>query len=593
MYLKYIRNFCIIAHIDHGKSTLAYQLLKYTNNIKKNKELLDNMELEKEKGITIKNHIIQFNYKYKNNIYKLNLIDTPGHSDFSYEVYKSILSCEGAILLIDISKNIQAQTIYNFKLAFKNKIKIIPVLNKIDLNIDYSNVKFKLKKLIKCNEKDILYISAKKGIGIKKLINNIINKIPSPSGNSNLPLQALIIDSIYDNYKGILIYIRIFNGIIKNKDKLKLLSNNKIIIVNNLNNIYNNKEIDFLYAGDVGYFLYKSKKIDDIIIGDTLVHHFDKLTKQVVKINYIQPNFFISIFPILSKEYLNLKEAIKKLKLNDYSFTFTKDFSNTLGYGFRCGFLGILHFEIIKERIHREYKINIITTIPNVMYKIVLKNKKKKLINNPLEIPNKNDILYIMEPYVKLIILTFNKYIGSIITYCIKKRGILINQKYILLFNQVELIFKIPMNEIIYDLNNKLKIITKGYNTFNYKFLGYFKSNIIKVDIYINYIKIDGFSFFTHINTAYDKSKKLCYKLKTLIPRKQFIIPIQAYIDNKIIVRETINSYRKDVTSKCYGGDITRKKKLLNKQKIGKKKMKKIGKVDLPQSIFFSLINIE
>ncbi|MDH3005110.1 MAG: translation elongation factor 4, partial [Candidatus Shikimatogenerans sp. JK-2022] len=520
MDLKYIRNFCIIAHIDHGKSTLAYQLLKYTNTLENNKNLLDNMELEIEKGITIKNHIIQINYKFKNNIYKLNLIDTPGHADFTYEVYKSILACEGAILLIDISKNIQAQTISNLEIANKKKIKIIPVLNKIDLNIDYNNVKKNVKKLINCKDKDILCISAKKGIGINKLIKNIINKIPSPIGNINKPLQALIIDSFYDNYKGIIIYFRIFNGIIKNQQNLKLLSNNKIIRVNNLSTLKNNIKKK-IYAGDVGYLLYKSKNIDDVIIGDTLVNINDKITSSIVKINKIKSNIFISIYPIESSEYINLKKSIKKLKLNDYSFTYTKDFSNTFGFGFRCGFLGILHFEIIKERIYREYKINIITTIPNVEYKIILKNKNIKFINNPLKLPNKNEIFYIMEPYVKLIIFTFSKYIGDIITFCIKKRGILIYQKYILQ-EKVKLIFKIPLNEIIYDFNNKLKILTKGFNTINYNFIGYIKSKIIKVDIYINHIMIDGFSFFTHIDYAYIKSKKICKKLKKF-SKKPFV----------------------------------------------------------------------
>ncbi|MDH3004467.1 MAG: translation elongation factor 4 [Candidatus Shikimatogenerans sp. JK-2022] len=594
MNLKYIRNFCIIAHIDHGKSTLAKQLLKFTNSINENEKLLDNMDLEIEKGITIKNHIIQINYKYKKKNYKLNLIDTPGHVDFNYEVYKSILACEGSILLIDISKNIQAQTITNFKLAFKNNIKIIPVLNKIDLNLEYNNLKLNIKKLIKCNLNDIICISAKKGIGIKKLIKEIIKKIPYPKGDINKSLQALIIDSIYDNYKGIYIFFRIFNGIIKNKDKLKLLSNNKIILVNNLNIIKNNKNVNKIYAGDVGCFLYKSKKVDDIIIGDTLVYYNDIKTKKIVKINNIQSNIFISIFPIINKDYIELEKSIKKLKLNDYSFTYNKDFSNTFGYGFRCGFLGLLHFEIIKERIIREYKINIITTIPNVKYKIFLKNKKILYLDNPLKLPNKNEIIKIKEPYVKIIIFTYNKYIGKIITYCIQKRGKLINQIYKKNIDfDVKLIFNIPFNEIIYDFNNKINILTKGYNKINYNFIGYFKSNIIKIDISINNIKIDGFSFLTHIDSAYKKSKNICKKLKNLIPKKQFIIPIQAYIDNKIIVRETINSFRKDVTSKCYGGDITRKMKLLNKQKIGKKKMRKVGKIDLPQNLFFSLINIE
>lgn len=593
--MKYIRNFCIIAHIDHGKSTLAYQLLKYTKTIKNNNKnkLLDNMDLEIEKGITIKNHIVQIKYKYKNNIYTLNLIDTPGHADFSYEVYKSILACEGAILLIDISKNIQAQTISSLKFALKKKITIIPVLNKIDLNIDYYNVKEDVKNLIKCKNKDILHISAKKGIGIKKLIKCIIEKIPCPKGNINLPLQALIIDSSYDDYKGLIIYFRIFNGIIKNNDKIKFLSNKNVIQVDKLSGLKNNNIKKKIYAGNVGYFLYKTKNIDDIIIGDTIVTSNDIKTKKIVNLNYIKPTIYIGIYPIDNNDYKYLKKAIKKLKLNDYSFTYYKDFSNSFGFGFRCGFLGILHFEIIKERIFREYKIRIITTIPNVEYKVFLKKKNKQIIvNNPLYLPKKNDILYIKEPYVKVVILTYSKYIGKIISFCIKKRGILKNQEYLSL-SKIKFHFDIPFCEIIYDFNNKLKTITKGFISMSYNIIGYVKSNIVKVDIYINNVIVDGFSFLSHINSAFIKGKNICKKLKKLIPKKQFEIPIQAYIYNKIVARETISSFRKDVTSKCYGGDISRKIKLLKKQKEGKKKMRKIGKVDLPQSVFFSLINIE
>ncbi|WGH25659.1 MAG: translation elongation factor 4 [Candidatus Shikimatogenerans bostrichidophilus] len=591
--MKYIRNFCIIAHIDHGKSTLAYQLLKYTKTIKNKNKLLDNMDLEKEKGITIKNHIVQIKYKYKKNIYTLNLIDTPGHADFSYEVYKSILACEGAILLIDISKNIQSQTISNLNFALEKKIYIIPVLNKIDLNIDYYNVKKDVKNLIKCNDKDILHISAKKGIGIKKLIKYIIEKIPCPKGNINLPLQALIIDSFYDDYKGVIIYFRIFNGIIKNNDKIKLLSNKKIIKVDKLGSLQKKiKTNNKIYAGNVGFFLYKTKNIDNIIIGDTIVYNNDIKTKKIVKLNNIKPIFYIGIYPIDNNDYNNLKIAIKKLKLNDFSFTYYKDFSNSFGFGFRCGFLGILHFEIIKERIFREYKIIIITTIPNVNYKIILKNKKKIIINNPLKFPNINDIFYIKEPYVKINILTNSQYIGKIISFCINKRGFFKNQEYISL-SKIKLKFDIPYSEIIYDFNNKLKTITKGFTSINYNFIGYKKSNIVKVDIYINNVIVDGFSFLSHITNAFIKGKNICKKLKNLIPKKQFEIPIQAYIYNKIVARETISSFRKDVTSKCYGGDISRKIKLLKKQKEGKKKMRKIGKVDLPQKIFLSLINIE
>ncbi|MDH3003792.1 MAG: translation elongation factor 4 [Candidatus Shikimatogenerans sp. JK-2022] len=588
---KLIRNFCIIAHIDHGKSTLAKKLLKYNNiKINKKKKLLDNMDLEIEKGITIKNHIVQINYKYKKKIYFLNLIDTPGHSDFSYEVYKSILACEGALLLIDISKSIQAQTITNLNFALKKKKYIIPILNKIDLKINYKNVKKDVKKLLNCNFNDILEISAKNEIGINNLLKTIIKKIPYPNGNINLPLKALIIDSLYDNFKGIKIYFRIFEGIIKLNDKIKLLANKKILKIEELG--YINKKKKKIKAGNVGYFISKTKNIEDIIIGDTIVSINNFNVNAIIKIkDYIKPMIFIGFYPLNNNNYKNLEIAIKKLKLNDYSFTYIKDFSNYFGFGFRCGFLGILHFEIIKERIIREYNIKLITTIPNIEYKIYLKNKKIKIINNPLKLPNKNNILYIKEPYVKIKIFSYSIYIGKIISFCIKKRGILINQKYISI-NKIELNFIIPFNEIIYDFNSNLKSITKGYVNMNYLFFKYKKSNIVKIDIYINNKIIDGFSFFSHINEAFKKSKIICKKLKELIIKKQFNISIQAYMNNKIIVRETILSLKKNVTSKCYGGDITRKKKLLNKQKIGKKKMNKIGKIDLPNNIFLSLLKI-
>lgn len=591
MNLKFIRNFCIIAHIDHGKSTLAKQLLNYTKN-KNKKNIIDNMELEKEKGITIKNHIIQINYLYKKKKYLLNLIDTPGHADFTYEVYKSILACEGAILLIDISKNIQSQTLLNFQYTFKKKIKIIPVLNKIDLNIKYKNVVKDVQQLLKCEKKDILHISAKKGIGIEKVIKNIIKKIPSPLGKVELPLQALIIDSYYNNYKGLFLYFRIFNGFIKKKDKIKLLSNNCIIRVDELGFINSTKKKQIINAGNVGFLLYKTKKIENIKIGDILVNIQDNKTKKILNFKKIKPNIFLSIYPLDNNEYKKLEKSIKKLKLNDYSFTYFKEFSKTLGLGFRCGFLGILHFEIIKERIQREYNINIITTLPNVLYEIILKNKKKIIINNPSELPKKNEILEIKEPYVKIKIISNCEFLGKILNFCIKKRGKLKFQEYINK-KQIKLIFEIPYNEIIEDFNNKIKIITKGFNDINYDFIGFKHSNIVKVDIFINKIMVEGFSFLSNIEKAIIKSKKICKKLKLLIPKKQFNIIIQASISNKIIVREDISSYRKDVTNKCYGGDITRKKKLLNKQKIGKKKMRRIGKVDLPQSIFFELLNLE
>ncbi|WGH26554.1 MAG: translation elongation factor 4 [Candidatus Shikimatogenerans bostrichidophilus] len=590
MKIEYIRNFCIIAHIDHGKSTLASKLLEYTNTSNK-KKLLDNMDLEIEKGITIKNHIIQFKYKFKKKIYLLNLIDTPGHADFSYEVYKSIIACEGALLLIDISKNIQSQTISNLNFALKKKKFIIPVLNKIDLNIDYNNVKNDVKKLLKCNEKDILHISAKNGIGINNLIKFIIKKIPSPKGNKKLPLKALIIDSYYDNFKGIKVFFRIFDGSLKKNDKIKFLSNKKIIKIDELNTLNYDNNKKKIYAGNVGFFIYKTKNLDFLKIGDTIVSSTDIKSKKIIKFNFLNQMVFVGIYPIHNKDYKNLENSIKKLKLNDYSFTFYKDFSNTFGFGFRCGFLGILHFEIIKERILREYKIKIITTIPNVEYKIYLKNNKKIKINNPLNLPKKNEISYIEEPYVEIIILTYSKYIGKILSFCFKKRGILKDQIYLSL-SKIKLKFNIPFCEIIFDFFNKLKSLTKGFTFLKYKFIGFKKSNIVKVDIYINNIIIDSFSFLSHFDNAFKKAKKICKNLKKLIPKKQFKIPIQALIYNKIVVRENIQPFRKDVISKCYGGDRSRKMKLLNKQKKGKKKMNKIGKIDLPKNIFLSLINI-
>lgn len=592
-----IRNFCIIAHIDHGKTTLANSLLELTKNIKKNvneSRFFDDMDIERERGITIKSHPIQMEYLYKGCKYILNLIDTPGHVDFSYEVYRSIYACEGAILVIDATKGIQSQTISNVQLALSNNLKIIPVINKIDLNVDLNNIIEDIIELIKCKKNNIILVSAKKNIGINKILDSIILNIPPPLGDIEKPLQALIFDSIYNSFRGVEIFFKIKNGKIYKGQKLKFMLSNKYcnadeIGILNLNKIP--KEI--MYAGEVGYLISGVKNIFKIKIGDTLTSVKNPSLNLIKSFKKTKPMVFAGIYPINSIDYDELKKSIEKLKLNDSSLVFKTETSSALGYGFRCGFLGMLHMEIFQERLEREYGISVITTIPSVPYNIFLKKNPKKsiLIDNPSDYLDNMILDRIEEPYVEACISTTIDYIGPIISLCMKKRGVVKNQNY-LNNKKVELIFEFPLTETVFDFYNNLKIVSKGYASFDYKYIEYRPSKLVKVNIFINDKIVDALSFIVHISNSFYTAKNVCKKLSKLIPKKQFEIKIQAIIKNKIIARETIKSFRKNVISKCYGGDISRKKKLLEKQKHGKKKMRHIGNVEIPQSAFIDVLKL-
>ncbi|WP_317167301.1 translation elongation factor 4 [Blattabacterium cuenoti] len=594
--MHYIRNFCIIAHIDHGKSTLADRLLELTNTVKKSiNQLLDDMELERERGITIKSHAVQMNYKYKNDIYTLNLIDTPGHVDFSYEVSRSISSCEGALLVIDCTKSIQSQTVSNLSLALNNNLVIIPVLNKIDLcdSINYNYVLEEIMDLLKCKKSDIIIVSAKTGIGVKKILDEIVNKIPPPKGDINAPLQAIIFDSKYNPFKGIEIFFRIKNGYIKKGQKLQFFSTGKTFFANEIGNLKLKKiPKNKISTGDVGYIISGIKNSSEVIVGDTIIEFNCSIIKKIKKLEKSKPMVFSSIYPIDSSRYEELHKSMDKLKLNDASIYFTPVSSPSLGFGFHCGFLGMLHMEIIKDRLEREFDISIIVTIPNVSYKVHTKENKILMVSNPSNFPDFGKVKKVEEPYVIVSILTEKNYIGNIISLCIKKRGIMIDQKYFS-YKKVQILFEIPLSEIILDFYDKLKTVTKGYATFDYNFIGYRQSNLEKIVILINNEKIESLSILSHKERSQLLAKKICKKLSSLIPKHQFNIPIQASISGKIVARENIKSLRKNVIDKCYGGDVSRKKKLLYKQKKGKKKMRKLGKVEIPSSTFINFLKIK
>lgn len=590
--MTFIRNFCIIAHIDHGKSTLAQRLIEYTKTERsKTHKIIDSME--RERGITIKSHTIQMNYNYLNQSYVLNLIDTPGHVDFSYEVSRYIYACEGALLVVDATQGIQAQTISNFDLARKKKLTIIPIINKIDLpNSNIEKVIEDLVNLTGCNKNNIILTSAKLGIGIDKIIEFIITKISPPNGNKNLPLQALILDSVYNPYQGVELYIKVINGVIKKGQKIKMMSTGQICCAEEIGIIKLIKvSTKLIETGNVGYVIAGVKKRFNIKVGDTITTVDNPANTSIKGFEKVKPMVFAGIYPVSTIDYGNLKKAIDKLQLNDSSLIYSLESSKSLGFGFRCGFLGMLHMEIIKERLEREYNMNIIITVPNVSYKIYTSNNTSDgiLVNNPSEIYN--NYVKIEEPYIQAIIITLSDTLGSIIDLCIEKRGILKKQLY-LTNNRVELFFEMPFSEVIFDFYSHLKTLSKGYASFDYKILDYRPSDLVKIDILINNKRVDAFSALVYRNNAFIIGKKICNKLSYLIPKHQFEINIQAAIGNKIIARETIKSFRKNVISKCYGGDITRKKKLLENQKIGKKKMKLIGKVEIPKSIFIEVIKI-
>lgn len=592
-----IRVFSIIAHIDHGKSTLADRILEKTGALsdRNNKEqVLDSMDLERERGITIKLNNASLNYKYNNEEYLLNLIDTPGHVDFSYEVSRSLAACDGAILLIDAVQGIEAQTLSNYYLALENNLTIIPVINKIDLpNADIDSVKKEIIDTIGFKEEDIILTSAKTGEGVEELLEKIILNIPSPKGNNHNKLQALIFDSYFDSYKGVILLVRIVNGILKQGDEIKFIATNAVYDVIELGiHTPNLKSKNELQTGEIGYICASIKSISDVKIGDTIIHSSDTNIIPLLKLKEIKPMVFSGIYPLESNKYNDLKDALDKLKLNDASLTFEPEVSNALGFGYRCGFLGMLHMDVIEERIEREYKIDIIATSPNVIYKILLTDNTEIMIENPSKMPDKQKIQKIEEPYVKTNIFVPNIYIGDVMKLCQKKRGIYINMDYID-EKRVNIRYEMPLAEIVYDFFDKLKSYTKGYASFDYEISDYKVSNLIKLDILLNGEIVDALSMIMHADLAYNRGRQIVENLKKLIPRQLFEVPVQAVIGQRVIARENIKAVRKDVLAKCYGGDITRKRKLLEKQKEGKKRMKRVGNVEVPQEAFLSILKID
>jgi len=595
--MKKIRNFCIIAHIDHGKSTLADRLLQFTNTVSDRDfqdQVLDNMDLERERGITIKSHAIQMNYNYKGEEYILNLIDTPGHVDFSYEVSRSIAACEGALLLIDATQGVQAQTISNLYLAIENNLEIIPILNKMDMPAAMPDeVKDQIIDLIGCDSDDIIEASGKTGQGVEKILSTIIDKIPAPKGDPDGPLQAVIFDSIFNSYRGIIAYFRIFNGTIRKNDFVKFISTDKEYYADEIGILRLTQEPkNVLSTGDVGYIISGIKTSKEVRVGDTITHVERPCTIAVAGFQEVKPMLFAGIYPTDADEYEELRSSLEKLQLNDASLTFVPESSAALGFGFRCGFLGLLHMEIIQERLDREFNMDVIATVPNVSYRVITTRKETIEVHNPSGMPSPNIIDHIEEPYIFAQIISKADYIGPIIKLCLDKRGTLLNQVYIA-SNRIELSFDLPLGEIIFDFYDKLKSISKGYASFDYHIVDYKPAQLVKLDILLNGDSVDALSSLTHVDNAYPFGRKICEKLKDLIPRQQFDIAIQAAIGSKIIARETIKAVRKDVTAKCYGGDITRKRKLLEKQKQGKKKMRQIGNVEVPQSAFLAVLKLD
>ena len=596
--MKNIRNFCIIAHIDHGKSTLADRLLDITGSIserEKKDQLLDNMDLERERGITIKSHAIQMNFKYNNEDYILNLIDTPGHVDFSYEVSRSIAACEGALLIVDASQSIQAQTISNLYLALENDLEIIPVLNKVDLpSANVEEVTDDIIDLLGCNKEDVIKASAKTGEGVEKILENIVNKIPCPKGNINLPLEALIFDSVYNPFRGIETYFRIINGKISKGQKIQFMSTKKDYFADEIGTLMLNqlpkKEI---LAGDVGYLITGIKEAKEVKVGDSITDSDNPTKKAIEGFEEVKPMVFAGIYPVDTDDYEELRNSMEKLQLNDASLVFIPESSAALGFGFRCGFLGMLHLEIIQERLEREFNMPVITTVPNVSYQAYTKKRPSDsiILNNPTDLPDPSSLEKVEEPYIKATIITKSDFVGNVMTLCIEKRGQITNQTY-LTTDRVELTFDMPLAEIVFDFYDRLKSVSKGYASFDYSPIGFKKSSLVKLDILLNSNPVDALSSLIHTENSYTIGKKMCEKLKELIPRQQFDIPIQAAIGAKIISRETVKALRKDVTAKCYGGDITRKRKLLEKQKKGKKKMRQVGNVEIPQQAFMAVLKL-
>ena len=598
--MKNIRNFCIIAHIDHGKSTLADRLLQTTGTISDREmqaQALDDMDIERERGITIKSHAIQMDYKHDGQQYKLNLIDTPGHVDFSYEVSRSIAACEGALLIVDASQGIEAQTISNLYLAIEHNLEIIPILNKMDLpGAMPEEVSDQIIELLGCKMEDIIQASGKTGLGVDLILDAIINRVPAPAGDETAPLQAMIFDSVFNPFRGIIAYFRVRNGVLKKGDKIRFFNTGRDYHADEIGILKINPSLfpkNEIKAGDVGYIISGIKAANEVKVGDTITLSDNPCETSIKGFEDVKPMVFAGIYPVDTEDYEELRYSMEKLQLNDSSLVFEPESSAALGFGFRCGFLGMLHMEIIQERLEREFNMTVITTVPNVSYYAYKKKTPDTafIVNNPSELPDPSGMDRIEEPYIKASVITKSEYVGQIMTLCIEKRGEMRNQVY-LTQDRVELTFEMPLAEIVFDFYDRLKSVSRGYASFDYHPIGYKESDLIKMDILLNAEQIDALSALVHRSNAYNLGKKLCTKLKELIPRQQFEIPIQAAIGAKIIARETIKALRKDVTAKCYGGDISRKRKLLEKQKEGKKRMRQIGSVEIPQDAFMAILKL-
>ena len=596
--MKNIRNFCIIAHIDHGKSTLADRLLDYTGSVtdrEKQNQLLDNMDLERERGITIKSHAIQMDYKHNGEDYILNLIDTPGHVDFSYEVSRSIAACEGALLIVDAAQSIQAQTISNLYLALENDLEIIPILNKVDLpSANPEEVTDDIVDLLGCDPEEVIHASGKTGFGVDNILAAIIDRIPAPEGDPDAPLQALIFDSVYNSYRGIETYFRILNGEIKKGQRIKFMATNNEYFADEVGTLKLNQVVKkSVKTGDVGYLITGIKTAKEVKVGDTITDAQNPTTETIDGFEDVKPMVFAGIYPVDTEDYEELRYSMEKLQLNDASLVFVPESSAALGFGFRCGFLGMLHMEIIQERLEREFNMTVITTVPNVSYHAYTKKNPEEivLLNNPSDLPEPSKLERVEEPYIKASIITKSDFVGQVMSLCIEKRGEITNQTY-LTTERVELTFNMPLAEIVFDFYDRLKTVSKGYASFDYNPIGMKTSKLVRVDILLNGQPVDALSALLHADNAYTIGKKIVEKLKQLIPRQQFDIPIQAAIGAKIIARETTKALRKDVTAKCYGGDISRKRKLLEKQKKGKKRMRQVGNVEIPQEAFMAVLKL-
>ena len=595
--MKHLRNFCIIAHIDHGKSTLADRLLEHTQTVTQRQmqnQLLDNMDLERERGITIKSHAIQMNYQKDGEKFVLNLIDTPGHVDFSYEVSRSIAACEGALLVVDASQGIEAQTISNLYLAIEHDLEVIPVLNKIDLpGAMPDEVSDQIIDLIGCKKEDIIHASAKEGIGIKEILDTIIEKVPAPTGDPDEPLQAMIFDSVFNPYRGIEVFFRVFNGTLKQGDKVKFVNTGKTYEADEIGILkLQHDPQNEIKAGNVGYLISGIKIAKEVKVGDTITHVDRPTTRMVRGFEDVKPMVFAGIYPVETSEFEELRASMEKLQLNDASLVWEPETSVALGFGFRCGFLGMLHMEIVQERLEREFDMTVITTVPSVQFHVVKTNGELKKVSAPSELPDPGYIERIEEPYIRAQIITKADFIGPVIALCVDKRGEIKNQVY-LTANRVELTFELPLSEIVFDFFDKLKTISRGYASLDYELIGYRTSNMIKLDIMLNGDPVDALSAIVHREKAYEWGKRLCEKLKELLPRQMFEIAIQAAIGTKVIARESVRAMRKNVLAKCYGGDISRKRKLLEKQKKGKKRMRQVGNVEIPQEAFMAVLKLD